>query len=222
MGGAAMRSPAARSCSLRTDSIPARAATMCGPSACCRKSSPCSAKPSPPRPETRPEMRSPLVRKDLGEWKAGGEDHARLREELVPDRSGDPVGGDGRDGHGRLRHLLGDDPASQGRGDSGEAVALDAGENAGPRGDAGGVARLARPRRTQARPRTLANHQRRPTNRNRQSLRNSGGFFSYQWPTNWKIQPTTNRAAAQGQSAWSANPARASNSDSAIIGMPTV
>src|SRR5437764_997668 len=74
----------------------------------------------------------------------------------------------------------------------------------------------------QARPRILATHQRRPTNRNRQSRKNSGGFPSNACPTNWKIQPATNRAIATRQ-AMPLNPdATATTIETTISGMPTV
>ena len=48
----------------------------------------------------------------------------------------------------------------------------------------------------QALPLILAHHQRTPTNRKRQSLKNSGGLPSKAWPTNWKIHPMTKSARA--------------------------
>ncbi len=48
----------------------------------------------------------------------------------------------------------------------------------------------------QARPRILAHHQRTPTNRKRQSWKNSGALPSKAWPTNWKIHPVTKTASA--------------------------
>src|SRR5579864_8183480 len=58
----------------------------------------------------------------------------------------------------------------------------------------------ARPTQTrpsiQALPLILAHHQRTPTKRKRQSLRNSGGLPSKAWPTNWRIHPITNSASA--------------------------
>src|SRR5215472_6870140 len=48
----------------------------------------------------------------------------------------------------------------------------------------------------QARPLILAHHQRTPTNRNRQSWKNSGGFPSKAWPTNWSTQPAMKSAKA--------------------------
>jgi hypothetical protein len=45
-------------------------------------------------------------------------------------------------------------------------------------------------------PLIFAHHQRTPTNRNRQSLRNSGGLPSKAWPMNWRIHPVTNSASA--------------------------
>ena len=49
----------------------------------------------------------------------------------------------------------------------------------------------------QALPLIFAHHQRTPTNRNRQSWKNSGGLPSKMWPTNCKIQPATKRTAAK-------------------------
>ena len=46
----------------------------------------------------------------------------------------------------------------------------------------------------QALPLILAHHQRTPTKRNRQSLKNSGGLPSKAWPMNWRIHPRTNSA----------------------------
>src|ERR1700719_4710101 len=48
----------------------------------------------------------------------------------------------------------------------------------------------------QALPLILAHHQRTPTNRKRQSLKNSGGLPSKAWPTNWRIHPSANSASA--------------------------
>jgi hypothetical protein len=48
----------------------------------------------------------------------------------------------------------------------------------------------------QALPLIFAHHQRTPTNRNRQSLKNSGGLPSKAWPTNCRIHPITNSASA--------------------------
>ncbi len=51
-------------------------------------------------------------------------------------------------------------------------------------------------RRAQALPLILAHHQRTPTNRNRQSLKNSGGLPSKAWPMNWRIHPITKSPSA--------------------------
>src|ERR1035438_5893679 len=48
----------------------------------------------------------------------------------------------------------------------------------------------------QALPLILAHHQRTPTNRKRQSLKNSGGLPSKAWPMNWRIHPITNSPSA--------------------------
>ena len=50
--------------------------------------------------------------------------------------------------------------------------------------------------RAQALPLIFAHHQRTPTKRNRQSLKNSGGLPSKAWPMNWRIHPITKSASA--------------------------
>ena len=71
------------------------------------------------------------------------------------------------------------------------------------------------------RPRTLASLQRTPTKRNRQSLRNSGGFPSKACPMNWRAHPATNIAVGSSdQSRWER--ARANRGkDKAINEIPT-
>jgi len=51
-------------------------------------------------------------------------------------------------------------------------------------------------KKIQALPLIFAHHQRTPTNRKRQSWKNSGGFPSKAWPMNWRIHPKTKRANA--------------------------
>ena len=48
----------------------------------------------------------------------------------------------------------------------------------------------------QALPWILAHHQRTPTNRKRQSEKNSGGLPSKAWPMNWRIHPRINSPSA--------------------------
>jgi hypothetical protein len=74
----------------------------------------------------------------------------------------------------------------------------------------------------QARPANLANHQRRPTKRNRQSLKNSGGLPSIACPTNCRIHPTVNMATGATQSPRTTIEARKSGIERAMSGMPIV
>jgi len=69
--------------------------------------------------------------------------------------------------------------------------------------------------------RTVFSHQRKPTNRKRQSLRNSGGLPSNACPTNWNSQPAKNNPAGILQNPRTSGAIKKSGIDTAIIGIPT-
>src|SRR5207248_7697221 len=71
-------------------------------------------------------------------------------------------------------------------------------------------------------PRIFASHHRAPTNRKRQSWKNSGGLPSKACPTNWKIQPTTNSVRGIFQNPAMNGVGRTRSSERMIIGMPMV
>src|SRR5688572_31010582 len=74
----------------------------------------------------------------------------------------------------------------------------------------------------QAWPWSLANHHRRPTNKNRQSRKNSGGLPSNACPTNWSSQPTANKASANLASPPNRKAVAISSNETTIIGIPNV
>jgi hypothetical protein len=68
----------------------------------------------------------------------------------------------------------------------------------------------------------VLSHQRRPTNRKRQSLRNSGGLPSAAWPRNWQIQPRVNSDNGIFQNPRISGASRKSGIETAIMGIPNV
>src|ERR1700675_416929 len=68
----------------------------------------------------------------------------------------------------------------------------------------------------------LAHHQRTPTNRKRQSWKNSGGLPSKAWRMNWKTHPMRNRANAYSHRRWKKMLATKSGTESRMVGMPSV
>jgi hypothetical protein len=68
----------------------------------------------------------------------------------------------------------------------------------------------------------VLSHQRRPTNRKRQSLRNSGGLPSAAWPRNWQIQPRVNSDNGIFQNPRISGASRNNGIETAIMGIPNV
>src|SRR5215475_1196429 len=74
--------------------------------------------------------------------------------------------------------------------------------------------------RLQALPLILAHHQRTPTNRKRQSWKNSGGLPSKACPTNCSSHPKAKSASAAHHRRCRMNPAANRATETKIVGMP--